>query len=224
MKETKQRRSDDARRAAAAAFQAVKEPNFGGAGVATLTFRDGAGQTFATRRFDGDDTLDRVIRFLATCDLGVPRVGWRVATDTTPPSFWCDGWALTDATTGANAISEADVAKTLQALGLWPSAVLKVEDLAAPPPPPPPPAPTAARPGAGRTVGPKPKPSDLFRRVEARHAPLPKAPDHKPNIAVSADRVPGLPRLLAMGFPEDKARAALRRSNGDVNAAVASLL
>ena len=47
-----------------------------------------------------------------------------------------------------------DLKRTLQALGLWPSATLKLRGDAVPPPPPPP------RPSN------KPKPSDIFRKVK----------------------------------------------------------
>ena len=80
-------------------------------------------------------------------------------------------------------------------------------------------------PTKGHRLGPKPKPSDLFKRVTARHTDsLSGADKPRGKVAVSADKVPGLGRLLAMGFPEAKARDALRRANGDVNAAVAALL
>ena len=213
-----------ARAAAAASFVSVHEPR----GGAVLAFADGSGAKFATRRFDGDDTLDRVVRFLATCEVGCPPDGdgWRVVTETTPPSFWCDGWVLKDKTTrDEQTFSVTDAPRTLQALKLWPSAVLVVEsaddDVVLTKPRP------VTRPSPGHRLGPKPKPSDLFKRVTARHETGPTlggADKPRGKVALSADKVPGLGRLLVMGFPEAKARDALRRAKGDVNAAVAALL
>ena len=215
----------EARAAAAKSFASVQEPR----GGCVLTFADGSGAKFATRRFDGDDTLDRVVRFLATCEVGCPPDGdgWRVVAETTPPSFWCDGWVLSDKTTrDEQTFTVKDASKTLQSLQLWPSATLVVESadddvVLTKPRPVRPPSPTK-----GHRLGPKPKPSDLFKRVTARHDPRDLSGADKPRgrVAVSADKVPGLGRLLAMGFPEAKARDALRRANGDVNAAVAALL
>ena len=217
--------SREARAAAAKSFASVQEPR----GGAVLTFADGSGAKFATRRFDGDDTLDRVVRFLATCEVGCPPDGdgWRVVAETTPPSFWCDGWVLSDKTTrDEQTFTVKDASKTLQSLQLWPSATLVVESadddvVLTKPQRVRPPAPTN-----GHRLGPKPKPSDLFKRVTARHDPQDLSGADKPRgkIAVSAAKVPGLGRLLAMGFTEAKARDALRRANGDVNAAVAALL
>ena len=61
-----------------------------------LTFADGSGAKFATRRFDGDDTLDRVVRFLATCEVGCPPDGdgWRVV------ALWSSAVALLSAIIG----------------------------------------------------------------------------------------------------------------------------
>jgi len=217
--------SREARAAAAKSFASVQEPR----GGAVLTFADGSGAKFATRRFDGDDTLDRVVRFLATCEVGCPPDGdgWRVVAETTPPSFWCDGWVLSDKTTrDEQTFAVKDASKTLQSLQLWPSATLVVESadddvVLTKPQRVRPPSPTK-----GHRLGPKPKPSDLFKRVTARHDPRDLSGADKPRgkVAVSADKVPGLGRLLAMGFPEAKARDALRRAHGDVNAAVAALL
>ena len=44
------------------------------------------------------------------------------------------------------------------------------------------------------------------------------------NIAKSVEKTPGLAQLLAMGFPESKARAALKKANGNVETAISSLL
>ena len=216
--------SREARAAAAKSFASVQEPR----GGCVLTFADGSGAKFATRRFDGDDTLDRVVRFLATCEVGCPpdNGGWRVVAETTPPSFWCDGWVLSDKTTrDEQTFTVKDLPRTLQSLQLWPSATLVVESadddvVLTKPQRVRPPSPTK-----GHRLGPKPKPSDLFKRVTARHtSSLSGADKPRGRVAVSADKVPGLGRLLAMGFPEAKARDALRRANGDVNAAVAALL
>ena len=235
--------SDATRALCRSSFASIVEPAFGGAGVSTITFSDAAGLKFATRRFDGDDCLERVLRFLATCDVGPPDDfddarggGWRVAAETTPPSFWCDAWRLRDGQGGVEhpaLFGPEQATKTLTSLKLWPSATLVVEawdaQIARPTP----------RRGAasladddlrgGRRLGAKPKPSELFRRTEDRFAaakPLAGAGDRKQhyNIAKSADKVPGLPRLLAMGFPEPRARAALKRHQGNVEAAANDLL
>ena len=118
--------SREARAAAAKSFASVQEPR----GGCVLTFADGSGAKFATRRFDGDDTLDRVVRFLATCEVGCPptAAGGASSPKTTPPGFWCDGWVLSDKTTrDEQTFTVKDLPRTLQSLQLWPSATLVVE-------------------------------------------------------------------------------------------------
>ena len=239
-REDRRRASENAERRAlcAASFRNVSEPAVGGAGVAVVTCADAAGAKFATRRFDGDDTLERVVRFLATCDVGPPRDldgarGWRLVEGKGAPCWWCDAWRLRDAQSPPDRptlYGADDVAKTLTHLKIWPSVTLVVEPwdaLVRPKASPRPPAVDDLR--GGRRLGAKPKPSDMFKRTGDRFAkasPLAGAGDRKAhyNIAKSADKVPGLPQLLSMGFDEAKARAALKRHAGDVDAAVGELL
>ncbi|KAJ1457529.1 hypothetical protein M885DRAFT_515107 [Pelagophyceae sp. CCMP2097] len=242
-------RADFAATAAAAAARAAVAASFTnlepqGAGVATLNLVvDGRR---VTRRFDADDTLSKVVRFLATLDetpadwvrdeAGCART-WRVVEAATLPFWWCDAWRISDNTTvrcflhlpmvtiaGAqgsrDAFASADAPKTLTSLGLWPSATVTVDSVVS----------ARARPAADLPpsygAATKPRPSDVLRTVGARHDAAPSlGADRREHVAVarSVDKTPGLGELLSMGFSDEKARAALRRTGG-LNAAIEFLI
>lgn len=218
----KSRMAGKSRRAAAAearghaAWTSPEEPSSG----ARLTLL--LGQQRIVRTFDADDTLARVVRFLASlepsktpddyaCDGALT---WRLLQERDPPAWWCDAWRLRDDTAGRD-LSADDAHKTVAALGLWPSAVVSVGpvDLGDP-------APAITRPP------PATKPSDLRHQVQTRFDDSPLLQNRKLhlNVAKSADATPGLADLLAMGFAEDKARAALRRADGRLERALEELL
>lgn len=215
-------RSQVAKQARAQAAAVFAEPSSG----ARLTFVLKGIRT--VRTFDGDDTLYRVIRFLASLDPSTTppdfvadgALTWRIIDDHDPPYWWCDAWHLSDTTSGRD-FSAEDAPKTITSLGLWPSAVVAIEPvnlgaIAAPTPH-----------HVGSHVS-RPQPSELKRQVEARfdNSPLQGGSERKQhfNVAKSVAATPGLAELLAMGFSEDQSRAALRRFPGDVQRALDSLL
>ncbi|KAH8094186.1 methylmalonate-semialdehyde dehydrogenase [Aureococcus anophagefferens] len=83
---------------------------------------------------------------------------------------------------------------------------------------------TAPPPAAASAAAPPPAPSLEATCADAAARSSAHAERAHYNIAKSADKVPGLPQLLSMGFDEAKARAALKRHAGDVDAAVTELL
>ena len=222
------------RRTVAKSFQSQQEP----VGGATITFVL-PGNHRVPRRFDGDDCFEKLIRFLATVDSSktppdfLEGKTWRILVDRLgAPVWWCDAWTFaTDDLT----FEPKHASSTLNALGLWPSATIRVTSASAAnvmPPPPPPAVPvTSSSSGGGYRLGggpSKPKPSDLFQKVETRfqNAPSRGRDDRKQhfNVAKSVDKVPGLAELLGMGFSETKARAALKRYNGNLQEALDALL
>ena len=111
------------------------------AGTTTITFLPGPKR----RRYDSDDTFDRVLQWLRVCAAN-------------PGAALAD----VDLVHPRRALAAGDDRKTLQGLGLWPSATVRVKNPNAPPPPPP----TDKRSVRAN----KPKPSDLFRAVNNRFA------------------------------------------------------
>ncbi|KAJ8605457.1 hypothetical protein CTAYLR_003311 [Chrysophaeum taylorii] len=176
---------------------------------ARLSFELPSGR--ASRFFDADDTFARVVRFLATLpdtpDDFVDGRTWRVVCGD-PPFFWCDAWTLRDDGT-RRIFEEKHASQTLKALGLWPSATISFGTSPKP----------ATPPSTHKKL------SDIVMRVEARfddHQPSADKPHY--NVAKSVPNVPGLARLLAMGFPESQARTALKRADGDLDQAIRFLL
>ena len=88
------------------------------------------------RRYEADDVLEKVM-------------GWLRAASERSVSF--EDVALVHP---RRELTPEDLKRTLQGLGLWPSATLRLRGDAPPPPPPP-------RPSN------KPKPSDIFKKVRA---------------------------------------------------------
>ena len=109
------------------------------------------------RRYEADDTFAKALAWI------------RVVVD--DPDLGCDQVAVEFP---KKRLAEDDGGRTLQALGLWPSATLRVGAEPAPLLPPPPP--------RGLRLGGKPKPSDLFRRVKSRFDAAP-APAPTPSQA-----------------------------------------
>mmetsp|Transcript_16089 Transcript_16089/g.48322 ORF Transcript_16089/g.48322 Transcript_16089/m.48322 type:complete len:273 (+) Transcript_16089:237-1055(+) len=127
-------REEPGRRAAARFADLPPEPPVGAAGTTTLTLlpcRD-------RRRFAADDPFAKAmpwVRAAAAAPAAAPEDVELVHPTSSEP---------------------VDERKTLQALGLWPSATLRLRGTAPPPPPP----------RAASKVK-KPKPSDLFKQVKA---------------------------------------------------------
>ena len=94
------------------------EPAEGSAGVTKVTFQ--YGEQRVRRRFDADDTLATIRLFLSSCEeLIHPE----------PHLHLQRTFALSNITHfPAVALSPEDDGRTLQALGLWPSAQVRVED------------------------------------------------------------------------------------------------
>ena len=135
-------RTDEVARRAAARFSGLApEPPVGAAGTTTLRVVPANEK----RRFEADDTFLKVLPWLRVLASN-PALGAEGASVVHPPKD----------------LARGDDAKTLQALGLWPSATLSLEPPAAALPPPPPPRRPASLPAG------KPKPSDLFKRVKRR--------------------------------------------------------
>ena len=61
---------------------------------------------------------------------------------------------------------------------------------------------------------------------QAHHAAAASSRDRRQhfNVQKSVEKTPGLAQLLAMGFSEDRSRAALRRHDGNIQAAINDLL
>jgi len=135
---------EPARRAAARFDGLPPEPPLGAAGTTTLLLLPSRDR----RRYAADDPLAKVVPWVRVAGQapGASAVDLELVH---PPS--------------AEALCAADERKTLQALGLWPSATLRLRGADAPAPAPAP---------AKATVK-KPKPSDLFKRVKNRFDPLP---------------------------------------------------
>jgi len=219
----------NARRTVAASFEASDEPTT--AGVATLTFVLGGKRT--TRRFDSDDCLEKAVRFLASLDPretptdlfldGDADVTWRLLVVESLPVWWCDAWRLE---TDDRVFTDKDATKTLAALGLWPSATIRVSsdnerETGAP-------GASSSASSARKATRTKPTPSEMMRSVNNRFGdsstgPSASSSEHF-NVKKSVDRVPGLADLLAMGFSEPTARAALRKSQGNLQRAIDALL
>mmetsp|Transcript_20500 Transcript_20500/g.61109 ORF Transcript_20500/g.61109 Transcript_20500/m.61109 type:complete len:251 (-) Transcript_20500:49-801(-) len=132
---------EPARRAKKALEALPPEPVVGAAGTTTITFLPGPKR----RRYDADDTFDRVMQWL------------RVAAAHPNASL-----ADVDLVHPRRELAAGDGARTLQALDLWPSATVRVRNPNAPPPPPPT--------NKLSVRANKPKPSDLFRAVNNRFA------------------------------------------------------
>uniref|UniRef100_A0A7S3K1G6 UBA domain-containing protein n=1 Tax=Aureoumbra lagunensis TaxID=44058 RepID=A0A7S3K1G6_9STRA len=217
------------RKLVAASFAGTNEPQGVGA---MLVFVLPSGVTIR-RKFDSDHTLDKVIRFLATVDDTPPdfndRGSWRVLVDGPAPAWWCDAWSIVDADNPSRTFQPEHAFQTLNHLGLWPSATLRIQDSS-----------TnmisfsssssqQKQKAPSLTSATKPKPSELIRRVENRfdQQPLSSISGTRKqhfNVAKSVDKVPGLAQLIGMGFTEDNARSALRASDGNLQRALDTLL
>ena len=109
------------------------EPPLGVSGTTTLTLLS-ASTPPQRRRYEADDVLEKVM-------------GWlRAASER---SVSVEDVALVHP---RRELTPEDLKRTLQGLGLWPSATLKLRGDASPPPPP--------RPSN------KPKPSDIFKKIK----------------------------------------------------------
>lgn len=129
-------RDEEAARRASAALRALApEPEVGAAGTTVLKLLPGA----ARRRFASDDDFAKALPWVravaAVADLSIDGI---------------------ECAHPARAFVVGDERKTLMALGLWPSATLRLKAGPADAPPPPPPTAFAAN---------KPKPSELIRRA-----------------------------------------------------------
>ena len=128
-------REEPTRRAAQRFDHLPPEPPIGVSGTTTLTLLS-ASTLPQRRRYESDDVLEKVM-------------GWlRAASER---SVSVEDVALVHP---RRELTPEDLKRTLQGLGLWPSATLKLRDDAPPPPPPP------------RPLN-KPKPSDIFKKVRA---------------------------------------------------------
>lgn len=147
-------RADERARRATAKFAALPaEPSPGASGTTTLRVMPANER----RRYEADDTFAKALAWI------------RVVVD--DPDLGCDQVTVEFP---KKRLTADDGGRTLQALGLWPSATLRVGGEPAPPLPPPPP--------RGLRLGGKPKPSDLFRRVKSRFDAAP-APAPTPSQA-----------------------------------------
>jgi len=127
-------REEPTRRAAQRFDHLPPEPPLGVSGTTTLTLLSGSTPP-QRRRYDADDVLAKVM-------------GWlRAASER---NVGVEDLALVHP---RRELTPDDLKRTLQGLGLWPSATLRLRGDA---PPPPPPCPTN-----------KPKPSDIFKKVRA---------------------------------------------------------
>ena len=127
-------REEPTRRAAQRFDHLPPEPALGASGTTTLTLLSGSTPP-QRRRYYADDVLEKVM-------------GWlRAASER---NVGVEYLALVHP---RRELTPDDLKRTLQALGLWPSATLKLRGDDVPPPPPP-------RPSN------KPKPSDIFRKVK----------------------------------------------------------
>jgi hypothetical protein len=127
-------REEPTRRAAQRFDHLPPEPPLGVSGTTTLTLLSGSTPP-QRRRYDSDDVLEKVMGWLRAAserNVGVEDV------------------ALVHP---RRELTPEDLKRTLQGLGLWPSATLKLRGDAPPPPPPP-------RPSN------KPKPSDIFKKIK----------------------------------------------------------
>ena len=128
-------REEPTRRAAQRFDHLPPEPPLGVSGTTTLTLLS-ASTPPQRRRYEADDVLEKVM-------------GWlRAASER---SVSVEDVALVHP---RRDLTPEDLKRTLQGLGLWPSATLRLRGDAPPPPPPP-------RPSN------KPKPSDIFKKVRA---------------------------------------------------------
>jgi hypothetical protein len=109
------------------------EPQEGSGQVSTrLVFHfneDGAPSKTLERKFEPDECLYDVIHFLGTLDEEVLDAhSWELNENAAMPFWWCNGWELSDITLRPpTKLSKADATKTLQGLGLWPSAQISVK-------------------------------------------------------------------------------------------------
>ena len=127
-------REEPTRRAAQRFDHLPPEPALGASGTTTLTLLSGSTPP-QRRRYDSDDVLEKVM-------------GWlRAASER---SVSVEDVALVHP---RRELTPDDLKRTLQGLGLWPSATLRLRGDAPPPPPPP-------RPSN------KPKPSDIFKKIK----------------------------------------------------------
>lgn len=126
-------REEPTRRAAQRFDQLPPEPTLGASGTTTLTLLSGS--TPLRRRYDADDVLEKVM-------------GWLRAAAERPVGV--EDVALVHP---RRELTPDDLKRTLQALGLWPSATLKLRGIDPPPPP--------------RQPSTKPKPSDIFKKIKA---------------------------------------------------------
>lgn len=211
--------SDEAAKKAAvavrsqAAYVPAEEPT-SGARVTIITDK----KTLAVRVFDSDDTLGRVVRFIASLE-DTPKDfvdghSWRVVEEGNPPFFWCDAWILS---VGGTVLKPEDSNKTIATLGLWPGGIVRVSSIQSPSPP---------RQRVMTKKATTTKPSEMRRQVLHRFddSPLQEGRKQHVNVAKSVDATPGLHDLLAMGFAEDKSRAALKKSSGNLERALEALL
>lgn len=109
------------------------EPSQGSGQVCTrLVFHfneDGAPSRTLERRFEPDECLSDAIHFLGTLDEKVlDGHSWELVENSGAPYWWCNGWELSDITLRpATTLKKTDATKTLQGLGLWPSAQISVK-------------------------------------------------------------------------------------------------
>jgi len=163
---------EPARRAKKALEALPPEPVVGAAGTTTITFLPGPKR----RRYDADDTFDRVMqcatawKSLLDARRGMKSPSRRASRHDSRLRRWLRvaaahpnaSLADVDLVHPRRELAAGDGARTLQALDLWPSATVRVRNPNAPPPPPPT--------NKLSVRANKPKPSDLFRAVNNRFA------------------------------------------------------
>lgn len=135
---------EPARRAAARFDGLPPEPPLGAAGTTTLLLLPSRDR----RRYAADDPLAKVVPWVRVAGASPTATAEDIEL-VHPPA--------------EEPLCAGDERKTLQALGLWPSATLRLRGTNTPPPPPP----------RAKAAVKKPKPSDLFKRVKNRFDPLP---------------------------------------------------
>mmetsp|Transcript_25979 Transcript_25979/g.30759 ORF Transcript_25979/g.30759 Transcript_25979/m.30759 type:complete len:460 (+) Transcript_25979:62-1441(+) len=231
------------------------------------------------RRFEPDECLYDVIHYLGTLDESILEShSWELienaSSSSTSPYWWCHGWNLSDITLRpSRIIKKEDASKTLQGLGLWPSAHIRITVSGLAPSLTPSgnkgansnsiPVTEFRSGGRENYVRSRPTPQQVMKQATARfesiplngkeHAnvnrsaaatraaaaearmnqipnntkPLPNTTTNQsqPSLTSTSASIDGtVAELVAMGFPENKVKDALKSSQGNQERAVEILL